>query len=151
MPTVAGRSTQSLDGMPLIEATMKSRLQGIHPVLASNNLAASIRFYRGLGFTLLQQDEPEEPKYAVVERDGVQLHIQWADQEQWAYPVDRPACRFMVSDVDTIYREFVDSGIVSPETSEGSPWAAPAETPWGTREFHLRDPGRNSLQFYRPL
>ena len=30
-------------------------------------------------------------------------------------------------------------------------WAAPGDTPWGTREFHLRDPGGNSLQFYRPM
>jgi hypothetical protein len=25
------------------------------------------------------------------------------------------------------------------------------DAPWGTREFHLRDLGQNSLQFYRPL
>ena len=86
-----------------------------------------------------------------VQRDGVELHIQWAGLEQWAYPIDRPAYRFMVSDVDTIYAEFKESGLIGAETSQHSPWAAPADTPWATREFHLRDPGQNSLQFYRPL
>jgi len=130
---------------------MKAHLQGVHPVLAASDVMASAKFYCDLGFTLLFQDTTEMPKYAGVARDGVELHIQWADPEQWAYPTDRPAYRFVVSDVDAIYREFADSGRINASTSQGSPWAAPADTPWGTREFHVRDPGQNSLQFYRPL
>ena len=130
---------------------MKVSLQSIHPVLASKDVEASVQFFRDLGFTLLFQDMPQAPKYAGVGRDNVELHIQWADPEQWAYPVDRPVYRFIVSDVDALYREFVRSGRINAETSQGSPWAAPANTPWGTREFHLRDPGQNSLQFYLPL
>jgi len=130
---------------------MKANLQGIHPVLMSNDVMASVEFYRGLGFTLSFQDAPNKPKYVALQRDSVELHIQWADPEQWAYPTDRPVYRFIVSDVDAIYREFVESGRVSAQTSQGSPWAAPADTPWGTREFHLRDPGQNGLQFYRSL
>jgi hypothetical protein len=64
--------------------------------------------------------------------------------------MDRPAFRFVVSDVDALYGEFVQSGGVRPDTSQGSPWAVPKDTPWGTREFHLRDPSQNSLQFYQP-
>jgi hypothetical protein len=97
------------------------------------------------------QDDLKDPKYVGIQRDEVQLHIQWADAQQWAYPIDRPAFRFMVSDVDAIFEEFRESGAVRPDTSDGSPWAVPADTPWGTREFHLRDPSRNSLQFYRSL
>ena len=130
---------------------MTSKLQGVHPVLASSDLAASVEFYRGLGFALSFQDNPDQPKYAGVTRDGVEIHLQWADSEQWAYPTDRPAYRFVVTDVDAIYEEFVESGRINSSTSQGSPWAAPADTPWGTREFHLRDPSQNSLQFYRPL
>lgn len=130
---------------------MKAHLQGVHPVLAASDVMASAQFYCDLGFTLLFQDTPEKPKYAGVARDGVELHIQWADPEQWAYPTDRPAYRFIVSDVDAIYREFVESGRINTGTSQGSPWATPADTPWGTREFHVRDPGQNCLQFYRPL
>lgn len=128
---------------------MSATLLSVHPVLASNDVAGSVRFYRRLGFALLSQDKPTDPKYAVVQRDGVELHLQWAGLDQWAYPVDRPVCRFLVSDVDAIYREFVSSGAVSAEISQGGPWAKPNDTAWGTREFHLRDPGQNGLQFYR--
>jgi catechol 2,3-dioxygenase-like lactoylglutathione lyase family enzyme len=130
---------------------MTAHLQIVHPVLMAKDVAASVQFYSALGFTLAFVDQPGDPKYAGVVRDGVELHIQWADPEQWAYPIDRPAYRFVVSDVDAIYREFAESGSIDPSTGRGSPWTVPADTPWGTREFHLRDPGQNSLQFYQPL
>ena len=129
---------------------MKAHLQGIHPVLAAKDVAASVQFYRDLGFTLVFQDRPDAPKYAVVAREGYELHLQWADAGQWAAPLDRPAYRILVNDVDALHQEFVDRGRVKAASSQGSPWAAPGDTPWGTREFHLRDPGENSLQFYRP-
>jgi len=130
---------------------MKSTLQEVQPVLAAADVAVSVNFYMRLGFIVVFQDQITEPKYAVVRRDGARLHIQWAGPDQWAHSIDRPAYRFIVSDVDALYREFFASGSVNPQTSQNSPWAAPADTPWGTREFHLRDPGQNSLQFYRPL
>lgn len=129
---------------------MTAHLQAVHPVLMANDVAASVQFYSTLGFAPSFVDHPDHPKYAAVTRDGVELHIQWADSEQWAHPIDRPAYRFVVSDVDAIYREFAERGSINPGTSQGSPWSAPADTPWGTREFHLRDPGQNSLQFYQP-
>ena len=130
---------------------MTTHLQSVHPVLMAKDVAASVQFYSALGFTLSFVDRPGDPRYAGVVRDGVELHLQWADPGQWAYPTDRPAYRFVVSDIDAIYREFAGSGSINPATSDGSPWAVPADTPWGTREFHLRDPGQNSLQFYQPL
>ena len=130
---------------------MKTFLQSVHPVLMARDVATSIRFFQGLGFALLFQDRPEEPKYAAVRRDNVELHLQWGDPGQWNHPVDRPAYRFVVDDVDRLYGEFVDGGGIDAGLERASPWATPAETPWGTREFHLRDPGDNILQFYRPL
>jgi catechol 2,3-dioxygenase-like lactoylglutathione lyase family enzyme len=130
---------------------MKTTLQAVHPVLAAKDVAASIEFFRDLGFALAFQDSQLEPKYAALTRDSVELHIQWADPGQWSYPTDRPVYRFIVNDVDALYREFVESGRVNADPGQGSPWAAPGNTPWGTREFHLRDPGQNGLQFYCPL
>ena len=130
---------------------MSASLQAVHPVLGASDVAELVQFYQSLGFAVVFQDAPLNPKYVAVKRDGVELHIQWADKGQWAYPIDRPALRFVVSDVDEIYGEFIESGRIRPDASQGSPWAAPADTPWGTREFHLRDPSQNSLQFYRPL
>jgi len=128
---------------------MSAALQGVHPVLASNDVAMSVAFFRRLGFSQAFIDDPNEPKYAVVRRDNVELHIQWAAQHQWSAALDRPVYRFLVSDVDALYEEFVVSGGIGFEPNLQSPWAKPADTPWGTREFHLRDPGQNGLQFYR--
>jgi len=130
---------------------MKASLLATHPVLMAKDVSESVEFYRTLGFSLAFQDRPAEPRYAAVVRDGIELHIQWADATQWRYPTDRPAYRFLVADVDALYREFLASGSVNEATSQGSPWSSPAGTPWGTREFHLRDPGQNSLQFYQDM
>ena len=130
---------------------MGANLKAVHPVLAAADVDESVRFYGGLGFSVAFQDAAINPKYVAVRRDGVELHIQWADKEQWAYPIERPAYRFVVTDVDELYQEFVKSGGIRTDTSLGSPWASPRDTPWGTREFHLRDPSQNSLQFYRAL
>jgi hypothetical protein len=130
---------------------VRATLQTVHPVLAARDVTESVEFYKCLGFAVVFQDTPVNPKYVAVKRDGVELHIQWADKEQWAFPIDRPVFRFVVSDVDAIYAEFVKSSGVRSEVGHVSPWAVPKDTPWGTREFHLRDPSQNGLQFYRPL
>lgn len=127
------------------------RLLAVHPVLMSRDVSASIRFYRELGFALAFQDRPVDPRYAGVARDGVELHLQWQDAAQWAHPIDRPTYRFLVEDVDALYASFRRAGLLSEPPPGGSPWSAPGETPWGTREFHVLDPDGNGLQFYRPL
>ena len=128
---------------------MQAALKDVHPVLASNNVEMSLSFFRRLGFREVFRDEPNDPKYAIVRCDEVELHIQWASSEQWSASIDRPVYRFLVTDVDALYEEFVGSGCINSELKSRSPWASPANTPWGTREFHIRDPGQNGLQFYR--
>lgn len=118
-------------------------LEAVHPVLASRDVAASIEFYRALGFATVFQDSPDSPRYAAVRRDGVELHLQWHDASAWATPGDRPVFRFLVRDVDGLHREFAAQPVVND-------MKAPFESAWGTREFHLRDPDRNGLQFYWP-
>jgi hypothetical protein len=126
---------------------MEKRISAVIPVLMSRDVAASLRFYAMLGFGTDFTDTLEQPRYAGVSRDGVALHLQWQDAEHWNNSLDRPAYRFEVADVDALYAEFKAAGAL-PETS-ASPYRAPAQTPWGTREFHLHDPDRNSLQFFR--
>jgi catechol 2,3-dioxygenase-like lactoylglutathione lyase family enzyme len=123
-------------------------ISALHPVLMARDVAASVGFYARLGFELMFLDDPSSPRYAGVRRGPVQLHLQWADPGQWDPRVDRPAYRFLVSDVDALHAEFLAAGGLA--SGSDGPWAQPSETPWGTREFHLRDPGGNSLQFYRP-
>jgi catechol 2,3-dioxygenase-like lactoylglutathione lyase family enzyme len=110
----------------------------------SRDVIRSIHFYEKLGFILVGQDEPDHPKYARVRRDNVELHFQWHDAKEWDYPNDRPTYRFMVIDVDGIFKRFQDDAGISDIKPV-------SDTPWGTREFHVRDPDLNGLQFYRWL
>jgi len=110
----------------------------------SRDVVRSIEFYQRLGFTLAGQDAPDDPKYARIQRDNIELHLQWHDAREWDYPSDRPTYRFLVLDVDELYKQFGESGALLDATGV-------SETPWGTREFHVRDPDLNGLQFYRSL
>jgi uncharacterized glyoxalase superfamily protein PhnB len=123
---------------------MEPRLDAVHPVLMSRDVVRSISFYERLGFVLAGQDAPIDPKYARMRRDNVELHLQWHDATEWEYPNDRPTYRFVIRDVDGLYEQFRESGALSEATTV-------AETPWGTREFHVRDPDLNGLQFYHWL
>ncbi len=128
---------------------MAARLEAVHPVLMSRDVAVSVRFYEHLGFYLTFQDDPVQPKYAGIRRDDVELHLQWHDESQWAYPLDRSTYRFVVQDVDALYTELAGKPALDVTLSSDSPWRIPSDTPWGTREFHVRDPDGNGLQFYR--
>ena len=127
---------------------VKARVESVQPVLMCSNVPASIRFYERLGFRLSFQDDPASPQYAGVERDGAELHLQWHDKAQWALN-DRPNYRFLVREVDALYAELLANDAITEQAGASSPWSAPGDTPWGTREFHLRDPDGNGLQFYR--
>jgi uncharacterized glyoxalase superfamily protein PhnB len=123
---------------------MRPRIDAVQPVLMSRDVAASIRFYEQLGFVRVFGGPPENPRYAGVQRDGAELHLQWHDATEWKRTGDRPTYRFVVADVDGLYQEFRDAGILENIKPV-------AETTWGTREFHVRDPDGNGLQFYRSL
>jgi len=127
---------------------MPAEITAVHPVLMARDVADSLAFYARLGFTEVFRDAPAAPRYAGVRRGAVELHLQWADPGQWAHPGDRPAYRFPTPDVDALYAEAAGAGALA--GAAGGPYASPADTPWGTREFHLRDPGANILQFYGP-
>jgi len=122
---------------------MTAVLSAVHPVLMSRDVAASVRFYERLGFRLAFLDDPAEPRYAGVTRDAVELHLQWQGNEQWDGDQDRPTYRFLVADVDEFFAEFQQDGAHFDMTPV-------RDTAWATREFHVRDPDGNGLQFYRP-
>lgn len=120
---------------------MDAKLEAVQPVLMTRDVSAAIRFYESLGFGLVFTDVPADPKYAGVRRDAVELHLQWHDAADFATG-DRPTYRFLVPLVDELSREFVRRRSDLDRTDV-------RDTPWGTREFHVRDPDRNGLQFWR--
>jgi len=122
-------------------------LEAVHPVLMSSDPSRSLLFFTRLGFTVTFQDRPVSPKYVAIARDGVTLHLQWQNGSQWECAHDRPTYRFLVQDVDGLFETFQSAGAIA---RSSSPWAAPGDTPWNTREFHVLDPDGNGLQFYRP-
>ena len=132
---MAAESTSSGPVLPTLLA--------VHPVLASSDVARSIKFYESLGFVASWRDSTDPPRYAAVTRDGVELHLQWCDASELARPGDRPVFRFLVRDVDGLHRQFQSC----PEIKE---MTRVFDSSWGTREFHVRDPDRNGLQFYYP-
>ena len=122
-------------------------ITAVHPVLMARDVTDSLAFYARLGFLEVFRDDPHTPTYAAVRRGPVELHLQWADAEQWAHAGDRPVYRFVTADVDAFHAEALAAGALDHQTD--GPYTKPAHTPWGTREFHVRDPGANILQFYR--
>jgi catechol 2,3-dioxygenase-like lactoylglutathione lyase family enzyme len=107
------------------------------------DVARALEFYQGLGFASAYQDSNEQPRYAVVQRDAVELHLQWHDANEWVAGLDRPTYRFVVRAVDELFAELrvVERGLDATQVMD---------TTWGTREFHLRDLDGNGLQFYWP-
>jgi predicted enzyme related to lactoylglutathione lyase len=127
----------------------KSQLLAVHPVLMASDVRSSISFFVELGFAIAFLDDPGNPRYAGLSRDDVEIHIQWNELPVQESGQDRPVYRFLVRDVDALYREFCARAVSVLASAQATPWHAPANTPWGTREFHVRDPGGNGLQFYQ--
>ena len=121
---------------------MSSHLHAVYPVLMVRDVPASLRFYARLGFATAFTDA-DEPHYAGVRRDDVEMHLQWHDPCEWDFPNDRPTYRLLVDDVDAFARELDAEGGAFDRT-------AVMDTSWGTRELHVRDPDGNGLQLYQP-
>lgn len=121
-----------------------ARLEAVHPVLPARDVREAVRYYtERLGFRLVFQDNEQNPRYAAIARDDLELHIQWHDEADFD-TVERLALRFVVDDVDQLYEEYRDKGVFQPGKTVH-------DTPWGTREFEFYDLNGNGLFFYRVL
>lgn len=98
-------------------------------MLAARDVNESIAFFERLGFHAIFRDDDRDPKYAVVRRDQVDLHLQWADAGQWVAGKDRPVYRFLVDDVDALFEEFSKAGAIPPLSQNSSPWHGPPTRP----------------------
>jgi len=119
-----------------------TQFRQVIPVLPVREVNDAIRYYNEkLGFCLRFQDDPQNPKYAGVERDGVLLHLQWHDPVDFRENVDAVMLRFHLADVDALFAEYRDKELFHKP-------AALRDTPWGTREFAFYDTNGNGLTFF---
>lgn len=126
-------------------------LQAI-PALPATDIARSAAFYRDqLGFTI----DVLEDGFAILRRDGVEIHLWAAGDESWrtrsgGSPVESGAesflagtasCRVGILGVDELYKDLEPRGIVHPNGHV-------QDTEWGTREFGVLDLEGNLLTFF---
>jgi uncharacterized glyoxalase superfamily protein PhnB len=122
---------------------LTSTFLSLHPVLQARDVAAAVRWYVDrLGFALRFQDDPAAPRYAVMSRDDVEIHLQWHDETSFRPDRgDAIMLRVRVSDPDSLFAEYKDKGVFHDRT-------ALRDTPWGTREFAFYDLNGHGLTFY---
>jgi catechol 2,3-dioxygenase-like lactoylglutathione lyase family enzyme len=97
-----------------------------------------------LGFKLAFKDAGDAPGYAGVARDGIEIHLQWHDENDWIDGMDSVSLRIYVDDVDVLFEEYKTASVFHERTIL-------KDTPWNTREFGFYDQDKNGLVFYRDL
>lgn len=123
----------------------RAQFRAVNPVLPVRSVSQAVGYYtERLGFRLSFQDHPQDPQYAGVERDGIELHLQWHDPADFREAVDTLMLRFVIDDVDALFEEYKDEQVFHDHT-------ALSDTSWGTREFAFYDLDGNGLTFYRDL
>jgi len=126
------------------------------PALPVRDAADAVEFYRDrLGFEVVHHDGG----FAVVTRDGAELHLWEASDDTWREraSLDRPvqsgaesfiagtaSCRIAADDVDALYDEYRRSDVLHPVSQDGV-----QDTDFGTHEFATLDVDGNLLTFFR--
>ena len=114
-------------------------LTSIAPRFVVSDWEQALTFYGQLGFQATYRDEG----FAIIERDEVDLHLNYADRSSgWWSGRCYSVCWIAVTDIDTLYQQYLPTDAVQ------SPLEAKA---WGLKEFSLRDPFGNLLLFAERL
>ena len=122
---------------------MTSPIESISAVtLATPDMAVAVGFYEALGFEC-RYGGPGAPFTSYRVGSGflnLQHDPRWVSGPSgvvWGRVI------LWVDDVDGLHDRAVAAGL--------SPSMAPADAPWGERNFHMRDPSGHELSFARPL
>lgn len=112
----------------------RARLAGVIPVLPARDVREAVRFYvERLGFELVFLDSPDDPRYAAVRRDAVELHLQFQfPKDSDAGTAGQAMLRLVVDDPDFLFREYADKGVFGDQTRLNDTRGAPGSSPSGT-------------------
>jgi catechol 2,3-dioxygenase-like lactoylglutathione lyase family enzyme len=109
--------------------------------LPARDLAETRAFYERIGFETLGWWPDEFGGYAILSRDGLEIHF--SRYTRLPPLAEYAQCYWRVDNVDLLYREIRSAGV--PE--HGTPQATLLEDkPWGMREFVLTDPNGNLIR-----
>jgi catechol 2,3-dioxygenase-like lactoylglutathione lyase family enzyme len=119
----------------------------IIPTVRCRSMRTSLAFYTGvLDFELVDGDDDlDDPSFSMLSREGDQLILSShrGDGEFGQ------AIVITTDSVDALFRKFRERGLNTPGNPE-APSAVhegPIDQTWGTREFYVDDPDRNTLRF----
>lgn len=120
---------------------MPSRLLHIDPVLPSQDIQRDVAWYEErTGF----KSQFHDRMYAVLQRDNVNIHLQWHADTEDDPLLGGSVIRIFVDDIRPWFEEFVRRGTVNEDT-------LPMGTPWSTNEFGFHDLNRNALFIVQDL
>jgi catechol 2,3-dioxygenase-like lactoylglutathione lyase family enzyme len=115
-------------------------IEGISAVtLGTHDMRRAVRFYRSLGFDILQGGEASSFTSFRAGTGYLNL-IDRPDQQRWSW---WGRIIFYVPDVDAFYDRALAAGC--------QPKSVPRDAEWGERYFHLTDPDGHELSFARRL
>jgi len=104
--------------------------ESIAPRFVVGDMEQALAFYGQLGFQTTYHDEG----FAIIERDGINLHLNAFDEP----PKSHSVCWIGVTNIEALYQQYLPTNAVQ------SPLEA---KPWGLKEFFVRDPFRNLILF----
>ena len=120
-----------------------TRFTSAAPCLFVSDMHRSLTFYvETLGFITghVEAQAGRAPVYVTLDRDGVSVHLA---RERGARKAGGGACCVFIENVDAFYRHCVDRGATIGRALEDSPY--------GLRDFNLRDPDGNEILFGEPI
>ena len=119
----------------------------IVPTVRCSNMKTSLTFYTDvLDFVRVDGDDSlNDPSFSVFSRDGDKLIL----SSHRGDGVFGQAILITTDDVNALFRKFRERGLQTPGNPD-APEAVhegPIDQTWGTREFYVDDPDRNTLRF----
>jgi len=116
-------------------ASALAKLTRVAPEIPAADVKRAVDFYAQLGFAKVFEIPGE---YAIVERDGIALHLFRAE------PGQSPAgVHIFTPDLEELFAEFEASRVEFVQRVE--------RKAWGNREFRVRDEFGNVLKFTEPV